>query len=77
MEVFQDFKSVIVPIQYLLDLIPFMAPRYFSISSSPDVHTGQIHLTIAIVEYKTKLTEPRVGVCTNWMKQWKQGGNGV
>jgi sulfite reductase alpha subunit-like flavoprotein len=36
-EVFQDFNSVKFPIEYLFDLIPYMRPRKFSISSSPTV----------------------------------------
>lgn len=60
--------------QYLLDLIPPIKSRSFSISSSPLVHKGEIHLTVAIVDYKTKLSERRVGVCTNWMKNWKIDG---
>ncbi|KAI8915796.1 hypothetical protein EDD86DRAFT_196835 [Gorgonomyces haynaldii] len=73
-EVLQDFSSVKMPLQYLLDLIPPMRPRSFSISSSPSAHPNSIHLTVAIVEYQTRLQEPRKGVCTFWMKGWKAGG---
>ena len=72
-EVLQDFSSVKIPIKYLLDLIPAMLPRSFSIASAPSIHSS-IHLALAIVEYKTKLTEKRVGVCTNWMSGLSPGG---
>jgi len=72
-EVLQDFSSVKIPIKYLLDLIPVMLPRSFSIASAPSVHSS-IHLAVAIVEYKTKLAEKRVGVCTNWMSKLNPGG---
>lgn len=36
-EVLQDFHSAKIPLKYLIDLIPEMRPRSFSISSSPKV----------------------------------------
>ena len=73
-EVLQDFSSVKIPIKYLMDLLPITLPRSFSISSAPSVH-NDIQLTVAIVEYKTKLQEPRLGVCTDWMSSIVPGGN--
>ena len=72
-EVFQDFGSVLMPLNYLIDLVPLMKARRFSISSSPLVHQKQVHLTVAIVEYKTRLKSPRKGVCTEWMAGLKPG----
>jgi sulfite reductase alpha subunit-like flavoprotein len=74
-EVLEDFSSLKIPIKYLPDLIPPMRPRQFSISSCKHVHGDSIHLTVAIVNYKTSLKEPRVGVCTEWMKSLQPGGN--
>ncbi|KAJ3279796.1 NADPH-dependent diflavin oxidoreductase 1 [Borealophlyctis nickersoniae] len=72
-EILQDFHSAKVPIKYLIDLIPEMRPRSFSIASSPTAYPGQLHLTVAIVKYKTKLKAPRRGVCTKWLAQLKPG----
>ena len=33
----------------------------------------EIHLTVAVVDFKTKLLEPRKGVCTQWIKTWIPG----
>ncbi|KAJ3335833.1 NAPDH-dependent diflavin reductase, partial [Kappamyces sp. JEL0680] len=73
-EVLQDFSSAKVPLKYLLDLVPAMRPRSFSISSSPAVHPSTIELTVAVVNYRTKLQEPRVGVCTDYMAHLASGG---
>jgi sulfite reductase alpha subunit-like flavoprotein len=70
-EVLEDFNSVRVPLKYLLDLVPLMRPRYFSISSSYAIDHNNLQLTVAIVNYKTILQERRVGVCTDWMSQLK------
>ncbi len=51
----------------LLDLIPSMKPRYFSIASSPHVHKTRVQLLVAVVEYKTRLFETRKGTCSYWL----------
>ncbi|CAG8622894.1 15475_t:CDS:2, partial [Dentiscutata heterogama] len=66
-EVLQDFSSAEIPLEYIIDMFPEIQPRQFSISSSLKAHPGQIHLTVAIVKYKTKLQKPREGVCTKWL----------
>ncbi|TPX56296.1 hypothetical protein PhCBS80983_g04625 [Powellomyces hirtus] len=72
-EILQDFHSAKVPLKYLLDLIPPIRPRNFSIASSPTTHPTKIHLCVAIIEYTTKMKAPRTGVCTKWMKHLQPG----
>ncbi|KAG9305831.1 hypothetical protein G9A89_006242 [Geosiphon pyriformis] len=43
----------------------------FSISSSLKLYPQNIHLTVAIVDYKTRLQNPRRGVCTKWLANLK------
>ncbi|XP_076182998.1 nitric oxide synthase isoform X1 [Ptiloglossa arizonensis] len=68
-EVLNEFPSVkpLAPL-LLLHLTP-LQPRFYSISSSPDVHKGQIHLTVAIVQYKTQggSGQDHYGVCSNYL----------
>ena len=62
----------------------FVSPlydRYFSISSSPLAHPNRIHITVAVVRYKTYLAEPRFGVCSTFLEalqpdQGAKGGGG-
>lgn len=49
-----------------------MKTRSFSISSC---ETGKVGLTVAVVEYTTKIKGVRRGVCTRWMKGLAIGGN--
>jgi sulfite reductase (NADPH) flavoprotein alpha-component len=47
----------------LVAMLPKLAPRLYSISSSPLAHTGEIHTTIAVVRYQAHNRE-RGGVCS-------------
>lgn len=67
LEVLTDFPSALPPLDYLLDLIPQMPARYFSISSSQLMHPSQIHITVAIVQFKTPYKRARHGMCTSWL----------
>ncbi|CAG8478919.1 6116_t:CDS:10 [Acaulospora colombiana] len=72
-EVLQDFSSAKIPLEYIPDIFPPLQPRQFSISSFLKVHPGKVHLTVAIVNYKTRLHKPRTGVCTKWLSGLKPG----
>lgn len=74
-EVFTDFHSAKdFPLEYLIDVLPEIKPRSYSIASSRDVcgsHT--IQLLVAIVKYKNSLSVPRTGVCTSWIASLNAG----
>lgn len=74
-EVLDEFPSVtpFAPL-LLLHLTP-LQPRFYSISSSPQVHRGQIHLTVAVVQYQTQNGSGPVhfGVCSNYLRQISDG----
>ncbi|RUS30427.1 hypothetical protein BC938DRAFT_479399 [Jimgerdemannia flammicorona] len=76
-EVLSDFSSARIPLDYLLDLVPELRPRQFSIASAAQVgravHPDQIHLCVAIVKYKTMMRRIRRGVCTKWLAMLKPG----
>lgn len=71
LEVLNEFPSINVPFEYIFDLIPLIQPRYFSISSSQLITPNEIHITVAIVEYRTPYKRVKRGLCTNWFSQMK------
>ncbi|XP_030078359.1 nitric oxide synthase, inducible [Microcaecilia unicolor] len=73
LEVLQEFPSIEVSTTFLLTQLPAQKPRYYSISSSPDMHPGEIHLTVAVVNYKTKGGQGPLhhGVCSTWLNTMK------
>jgi sulfite reductase (NADPH) flavoprotein alpha-component len=47
-------------------LLPKLQPRLYSISSSPRMHPGEVHLTVAIVRYDSH-GRPCKGVCSTFL----------
>ncbi|QRV84348.1 FAD-binding domain protein [Ceratobasidium sp. AG-Ba] len=73
LEVLLEFRSAVVPQEYIADLFPELRPRQFSIASSLLAHPSEIHLCVAIVSYRTKLRIPRKGICTSWLDGLQPG----
>ncbi|CAI4053798.1 NAPDH-dependent diflavin reductase SKDI_16G3120 [Saccharomyces kudriavzevii IFO 1802] len=71
LEVLEDFLSVKLPWKYVLDYMPIIKPRYYSISSGPE--DPNIELTVAVVKYKTILRKIRRGICTNYIARLQEG----
>lgn len=69
LEVLSDFPHTTAQIRvdYLLDLFPEIQPRSFSIASSLKAHPQRIQILLAVVRYKTKLYQPRRGLCSSWL----------
>lgn len=69
LEVMADFPhtSPHVPFHYLLDLIPAICARPYSVASTPATSAHQVDLLYAVVNYRTRLRKPRLGLCTNWL----------
>jgi len=57
-----DFKNA----QEFVDSLRKLSPRLYSIASSPNAHPGEVHLTVAKVEYVTH-GRKRQGVCSCYL----------
>lgn len=67
LEVLVDFPSCKIPVGRFLEWIPILRPRSFSISSSPKAHAGEIHITVAMVEYLTPWKRMKHGLCSTFL----------
>ncbi|KAI0295109.1 riboflavin synthase domain-like protein [Multifurca ochricompacta] len=66
-EVLIEFRSARVPRDRIFDLFPPLRPREFSIASAAQAHPREVHLCVAIINYKTKLKARRHGVGTAFL----------
>ncbi|CAM8994534.1 unnamed protein product [Rhodiola kirilowii] len=67
LEVLDDFPSVQMPFEWLVQLVPPLKTRAFSISSSCTAHQNQVHLTVSVVNWTTPYKRKRAGLCSNWL----------
>ncbi|XP_013866594.1 nitric oxide synthase 1 [Austrofundulus limnaeus] len=74
-EVLEEFPSIQMPSTLLLTQLPLLQARYYSISSSPDLYPGEIHLTVAVVSYCTRGGGGPIhhGVCSSWLNRIEKG----
>lgn len=74
-EVLQDFPHATKNItkDILFELLNPIKPREFSIASSFTHTPNEIHILVAVVKYKTKLKKERLGLCSNYLADLKQG----
>lgn len=49
LQLLEKYEACELPFEKFLELLPPLKPRYYSISSSPRVHSGQASITVAVV----------------------------
>lgn len=73
LEVLEDFDSVKLPFEWLVQTCPRLQARRFSIASSPRMHPRQAHITLAVVDYRTPFRRRKRGLCSTWLAGLSQG----
>ena len=79
LEMLRRFPSVDVSLTHIVEHLPRLQPRFYSISSSPRAHKQQVHITAALVEYEKEGQEKgRVytGMVTGWLQRFMQRKDG-
>lgn len=66
-DVLDEFKSARPPLHRLLELIPPLLPRHYSIASSSIAYPTEVHLCVALVSYRTPYGRKREGICSKYM----------
>lgn len=65
--VLEDIKSCRPPIDFICQTLPKLQPRYYSISSSSQLHPNVVHMTVVLVKYETKSGRTNKGVATAFL----------
>ncbi|XP_013793487.2 nitric oxide synthase, salivary gland-like, partial [Limulus polyphemus] len=75
LEVLQLFPSVVPSPEFLLTQLPSLQPRFYSISSSPEYNPGEIHITVAVIKYRTQCGTGswHYGVCSTYLAALSEG----
>lgn len=68
-----DFRSVSLTLPHLLELLPPLRPRLYSISSSPRLRPDLVRLTVGVVEVVTAAGRRRPGLCSSYLAGLRPG----
>jgi len=73
-DILLEFTSARPTVEQLVDLIPAIKPRHYSIASSMKMHPNSVHLLIVLVDWTTpKSNKKRFGQCTRYLSQLQPG----
>ncbi|UNI21947.1 NAPDH-dependent diflavin reductase, variant 2 [Purpureocillium takamizusanense] len=80
MEALEEFYSVRIPPERILDVFPLIRGRDFSIANGGDrlahptrPETTRVELLVALVKYRTILRKPRQGLCSRYLADLPAG----
>jgi sulfite reductase (NADPH) flavoprotein alpha-component len=59
-------------VEQLVGILEPIAPRLYSISSSPEAHNGEVHITVAKDKFSVN-DELKFGLCSNYLSQFEVG----
>jgi len=69
------YPSSKLSLEYLLDHVPRIKPRLYSIASSMEMHKDMLHLCIVKDDWKTASGQVRYGLCTRYLAGQSLGGS--
>ena len=73
--ILEDLPTCKPPVDHILELLPRLQPRFYSIASSAKCHPSSVHVCGVVVEYNTPTGRVNKGVATTWLRE-KVPGSG-
>lgn len=74
LDLLEDFPACELPFEVYMEMIPWLSPRYYSISSSPQNKPGVVSITVAKVEGPARSGRGTYrGVASNYLAKIKSG----
>jgi len=66
-DLLREFSSAKPPLEDLLELIPPIKPRHYSIASSMKMHPNSVHLLVVVDDWTTPSGKYRIGQCSGYL----------
>lgn len=74
LDILEDYPACDLPLAVFLELIPFLAPRYYSISSSPAQTPNRCSITVGVVKGPALSGKGEFeGTCSNYLARLSPG----
>jgi sulfite reductase alpha subunit-like flavoprotein len=72
-DLMKKWPSSKLNLEYLIDHVPRIKPRLYSIASSLEMHKDSVHLCIVKDDWKTPSGKVRLGLCTRYLAGLSRG----
>lgn len=72
-DLLQMFPSADMPLEYMIDFIPVIKPRLYSIASAPEMYPDHIHLCVVEEDWENKAGEQKRGQSTWFLRNTMPG----
>ena len=69
LDLLEECPSVQMPVELILELVPRLKYRYYSISSSQRVHQDRVHITVAVLNYRTPSGKHVRGTASSYLER--------
>ncbi|KWV91701.1 bifunctional cytochrome P450/NADPH--P450 reductase [Erythrobacter sp. YT30] len=74
LDILENYPACDLPLAVFLELIPFLSPRYYSISSSPDAAPEKCSITVGVVKGPALSGKGEFkGTCSNYLAELQPG----
>jgi nitric oxide synthase oxygenase domain/subunit/sulfite reductase alpha subunit-like flavoprotein/hemoglobin-like flavoprotein len=73
LDLFEAFPQSVPPIDVLIEILPRLKPRLYSIGSSPRVHPRQVRIMAGILTLPSRDGRPRRGLCSHYLRDLAKG----
>lgn len=70
-DIVRAFSSIRIPLSDLFHILPSLQPRYYTISSSNQVHPRTVHATVSVIKEFKDHERSFSGVCSNYLARLK------
>lgn len=75
LDLLEEFPACELPFEVFLEMVPWLSPRYYSISSSPKADAGKLSITVGVVEGPALSGSGEYrGVCSTFLADAAPGG---
>lgn len=76
LDILEDFPACELPFEIYMEMIPWLSPRYYSISSSQSADPSIVSITVGLVQGPARSGKGTYhGVCSTFLKNAKPGDN--
>lgn len=73
LDLFEAFPQSVPPLDVLIEILPRLKPRMYSISSSPTLHPRQVRIMAGVLNVPQRDGRVRRGLCSHYLAERKPG----